>query len=859
VVWQQLGDVLGQLGKREEAIEVYRKVLEIEPQRQDAEEKLVRLLDRQVTGKLEQDAIDIKDPYNSILKNRDSKFLVREFHGSIDSFDRYNARGWVAGTDLAFNRVRLFLENLDLGAIPISQAKTDLAPELNYPKARFVAHLGGILQFSAANLRRCQISLIPDKKDLKISKVTPVKAEMSDLWHESITFNPLFCHQERAEFPVALQSISLIDANEVLCIFVSNPKYPKKEIKIIFIQENDRLSRTNRELEVIGDFQCNLSSEFLPLRIHCQKLVNPLLIVVKDLNDVILFADCIPYPNLLSKTNQLFIEHLCLFNNMPKNRALSRLSLQIITNQVKFNRRQEFDLVIVDLFNTQMPTELGAARENIDLFALKNCSLYQLVNPSRPFKGFQLICYGKESDVDRPLEKIEDVSLLKSFITKNFKSKYTLIVDKHTTLRPDFCSFVREYFDSKQEDSVCDFIYWNSLVYPIGKTPLLFQRSSFVYPEVALNDGDPIFSALVSTEFLAEHLEDFLKLDPLKPQLSGLIGMAEPSKVKFIGEYLETVEVPIPHISNHEAKILPESRIKIADRPEIMGFEAIPTQEKSLLLSQDTYKQFTQLKGISIVINFRDKKDLTNLCLESIRMQKFLPEIQIILVNNRSKVEERQSVLETAYELFGKAAVKIIDYESAFNHSEQCNLAAREADRDLLVLMNNDVILGSEDLLTKLSAYSLLPNVATVGCKMLAKKSVNSYSIKSAGMFFRPQSTAPFGGGIVGEYMPPDFLANKNYSCLGNTFALAFIPKQVYWSLNGLDGVNFPTDYNDVDFCIRAIQEGLNHIVINDCIAIHNGRASRADTSEYPASLRLMSSIKDLGLLTKPTNFYPLT
>ena len=109
----------------------------------------------------------------------------------------------------------------------------------------------------------------------------------------------------------------------------------------------------------------------------------------------------------------------------------------------------------------------------------------------------------------------------------------------------------------------------------------------------------------------------------------------------------------------------------------------------------------------------------------------------------------------------------------------------------------------------------------------------------------------------MGEYLPPDILSNRNYLCLGNTFALAFIPQQVYWSLNGLDGVNFPTDYNDVDFCLRAIQEGLNHIVVNDCIAIHNGRASRADTSEYPASLALLSSIKNFGLLTKPTNFYP--
>ncbi|MCF3609554.1 glycosyltransferase, partial [Planktothrix agardhii 1033] len=820
--------------------------------------------DRKVTLELLKVSID---PQNSASLGEEKHHISLRFKGFIESFDRYNAKGWVANTELVFDRIRLLVEKIDLGAIPISKISSDVEKELesNSSKSRFIAHLGGILQFSSANLRHLKISLIPDMKDIEISKIAPVTAELANFWDESITFNPLLSHEQNSDFPVILQSLSLIDSREILCIFIANKNYTEKEVKIVFVQENDDSLTNDRDIQIIATHQCSLSSEFVPLRIPCKKLVKPLLIVVQDLNDTILFTDCIPYPSLLSHTNQLFTEHLCLLNNIPKNRALSRLSLQILTNQVKLHKInfnsflpwQEISIILVDLFNTQIPRELGTVTENINLCPLKECNLYQLVNPTPPFNDFQLIAYGQKPDVNQPLKKIEAVSLFKSFITENIKSKYVLLLDKHTILRPDFLSFVIEYCVSEQPDSIYDIFYWNSMVYPIGQTPFLLQRSPFIYPEVALNNGTPVFSLLVSTEFWVEHLEDFLKLYQTQPQLSSLLGMTEPSKVKFIEEYLETVEVPIPHISNQQAKNLPESKITIADKPEIRGFHAIPTQEKSLLLSPNTYKQFTQLKGISIIINFRDKQDLTNLCLESIRIQKFAPKLQIILVNNRSKVEQRQSVLEKAYELFGKAAVKIIDYEFAFNHSEQCNIAAREADYDLLVLMNNDVVLGSEDLFAKLSAYSLLPNVATVGCKLLARKSANSYSIKSAGMFLRPKPTAAFGGGIVGEYLPPDILSNSNYLCLGNTFALAFIPKQVYWSLNGLDGVNFPTDYNDVDFCLRAIQDGLNHIVVNDCIAIDNGRASIADTSEYPASLGLISSMKNFGLLTKPTNFYP--
>jgi GT2 family glycosyltransferase len=693
-----------------------------------------------------------------------------------------------------------------------------------------------------------------------------VTAELAKFWDESVTFNPLLCHEQKSDFPVTLQSLSLTDSKEVLCIFIANRNYIEKEIKILFIQENDNSFTNGRDIQIIATYQCKLSSDFVPLRILCKKLVNPLLIIVQDLNDTILFTDCIPYPNLLSHTNQLFTEHLCLLNDLPKNRALSRLSLQILTHQIKFHQInsnsslpwQEMSIILVDLFNTQIPRELGTARENIDLCPLKECDLYQLVNPSPPFNGFQLISYGQEPDVNQPLKTSEDVSLFRNFITENIKSKYVLLVDKHTILRPDFLSFVIENLSLETQDSLYDIFYWNSLVYPIGKTPFLLKRSSFIYPEVALNNGTPVFSLLVSTKFLAENIEDVLKLDRIKPQLSSLIGMTEPNKVKYIADYLETIEVPIAHISNADAKKLPESNIKITDSPEIRGFHAIATLEKNLLLSQDTYNKFTKLDGISIIINFRDKADLTNLCLKSIYLQKFDPKVEIILVNNRSKADQRESVLENAYELFGKTAVKIIDYDLPFNHSEQCNLGAKESDYELLVLMNNDLVLGSEDLFTKLAAYSLLPNVATVGCQVLAKKSSgHSYSIKSSGMFLRPKPTAPFGGTLVGEPVPPDILSKSNYLCLGNTFALAFIPQQVYWSLNGLDGVNFPTDYNDVDFCLRALQEGFHHIVVNDGVAVHNGRASRSDTSEYPASLGLISSMKNFGLLTKPTNFYP--
>ena len=71
--------------------------------------------------------------------------------------------------------------------------------------------MGGILQFSSANLRHLKISLIPDMKDIEISKIAPVTAELANFWDESITFNPLLSHEQNSDFHLKHPNASRLD------------------------------------------------------------------------------------------------------------------------------------------------------------------------------------------------------------------------------------------------------------------------------------------------------------------------------------------------------------------------------------------------------------------------------------------------------------------------------------------------------------------------------------------------------------------------------------------------------------------------------------------------------------------------
>ena len=47
------------------------------------------------------------------------------------------------------------------------------------------------------------------------------------------------------------------------------------------------------------------------------------------------------------------------------------------------------------------------------------------------------------------------------------------------------------------------------------------------------------------------------------------------------------------------------------------------------------------------------------------------------------------------------------------------------------------------------------------------------------------------------------------------------VKKDVWLELDGLDEINFPVNYNDVDFCLRANELGLHNIYLPQIEAIH--------------------------------------
>lgn len=201
-----------------------------------------------------------------------------------------------------------------------------------------------------------------------------------------------------------------------------------------------------------------------------------------------------------------------------------------------------------------------------------------------------------------------------------------------------------------------------------------------------------------------------------------------------------------------------------------------------------------------------------------------------------------------AARIFGKTSVKLITYAGTFNHSAQCNLAAEQASHDYLFMLSNDSILISRDAIARAVRIASTPNVGTTGFRIV-KAHGESQKLVSLGLTLSSSKYVFAGAAPLSTHRPPQSLLQYTQAANGNTFAAVMLRKSVYNELGGLDEREFPTDYNDVDFCLRATNAGYTHVTIGSSLISHNGRGSREMNLDLPINPLLISRTPALSTL----------
>lgn len=239
--------------------------------------------------------------------------------------------------------------------------------------------------------------------------------------------------------------------------------------------------------------------------------------------------------------------------------------------------------------------------------------------------------------------------------------------------------------------------------------------------------------------------------------------------------------------------------------------------------------------GVSVVLLYRDRVDLTVRAIRSVLAQRFSGRLQLVLVDNQSSAETRATIGRCLASLPPGVESTVLAYDAAFNHSRQCNFGVAAATEDLVLFLNNDVELLDPDALDAMARWALLPGIATVGACV-----VDAQGRPTGGGFrCRRIPGAEFNSPVeeasgAGAAWPR--------STVGNTFACAVIARSTYLRMGGLDERMFPVGYNDVDFCLRATRDGWRHVNLGQYRVTHAVGATRARTDEVAQKLMLRTA-----------------
>jgi GT2 family glycosyltransferase len=231
-------------------------------------------------------------------------------------------------------------------------------------------------------------------------------------------------------------------------------------------------------------------------------------------------------------------------------------------------------------------------------------------------------------------------------------------------------------------------------------------------------------------------------------------------------------------------------------------------------------------RSVSVIIPFRDRPQVTLRAISSVSAQHFGGELEIVLVNNQSS-ETSLAVLWNGLQGLPKSMrVTRADYPKAFNHSRECNLGAEIAQGDVVMFLNNDAELVSPDLLDNISRWAELDGVATVGCRIESEVG----TLVCAGLKARLNAGYDYHS-MIEENRDPEY-AHLIREVIGNTFACAAIRRDRFFQIGALDELDFPIGYNDVEFCLRAVQKNYRHLYLGHLVLRHEPGTSRGKSDE---------------------------
>ncbi len=226
---------------------------------------------------------------------------------------------------------------------------------------------------------------------------------------------------------------------------------------------------------------------------------------------------------------------------------------------------------------------------------------------------------------------------------------------------------------------------------------------------------------------------------------------------------------------------------------------------------------------VSIIIPFKDKPELLEMCVNSILEKSTYQNYEIIGVSNNSQ-EEATFAMMKQLEAKDKR-VEFYEYNVPFNYAQINNHAVNMyAKGEHVLLLNNDIEVIAPEWIEAMLEHSQREEIGCVGAKLYYPND----TIQHAGIIIGLGGYAGHSHKMYPRDNPGYFNrlnAIQNVSAV--TAACLMIKRSIYQEVDGMDEVKFKVAYNDVDFCLRVMKSGYRNLFTPYAELYHHESISR--------------------------------
>ncbi len=236
---------------------------------------------------------------------------------------------------------------------------------------------------------------------------------------------------------------------------------------------------------------------------------------------------------------------------------------------------------------------------------------------------------------------------------------------------------------------------------------------------------------------------------------------------------------------------------------------------------------------VSAVIPTRDHADMLARTMAGLLDGTDYSSIEVLIIDNGSTEPAALALLD---QLALDDHVTVLRRPGPFNFAALSNAAVREATGELILLLNNDVEVIDPGWLREMVSHAIRSGIGAVGARLLFPNGTVQHGGLTVGMF----------GTADHQYLnaprdDPGYFGHlrlaRNVTAV--TAACLLVRRQAYLEVGGLNEVELPVEFNDVDLCLKLVEKGYRNLWTPYAELYHLESGSRGYAHSPEKAIRL--------------------